>query len=1856
MWERFESLVTDLHQKDKFMTAEKTSNDRLPAKQAADELAATGSLDATGSLGPTGSLADANASGVSEARLAAILDDYLARVEAGQSIDQEAFIAEHPEDADALRACLGGLDFIAGQVAPPAKAAFETTSDASSKHSSSDLAFEASSRQLSDFEIVRELGRGGMGAVYLAKQVSLGREVALKILGFGAIGGSEALERFQREAETVARLHHTNIVPIYSVGSENGIHFYAMQFIQGRDLSVVNEQSEQLQSPRRAAEWALQAAEALAHAHQRNVVHRDVKPSNLILDEDDRIWLTDFGLAKRNDDLAISMTGAVLGTPRYMSPEQAAGHDDVDARSDLFSLGATVYELLTDQPAFDGSSHWEVIEKIRNEAVIAPRQLRPGISRDLETIVLKCLKKEPSQRYPSARQLADDLRAYLDGRAISARRSNVLQKAVRWARQNQRRVKRSAATVLATCAVLAMVVFGWQAYQGSQACTLRLEGAPSVVATIHDTQATGAVVDVQSVSLPMPQATVSKSGDRQIEVQGGAAGRRTYQLDLIPGQEYEIEIPSEAPVGDESPLLPNFYALWQATQQARLVCFDPQGIQLRDLSGQLLWQASDVGDGFRPGGVTLAGDSAGQSSDFNQDGQEDLVLASDQRAALVVLNGDDGSLLWRADGFDQTVTVPNRDSAQAAKNTAEIQSALVQPPRVVSDLNADGVPDVVVTGISHDPSVSIDCVNGDPGTARWVAAVSGTDGELLWQAELDFRWFATQLNSGDGSQSVAVGAQEVPDVYRYFPSGSFSVTEGRSGGTSFRDGLVFRDVESIRERHGEHVMMPDACHVINGVAEGLPTGSVALMAGSHLVHLDSQTGKILWQHDTQRLPTRSIRWTDCDGDQVDDAILIDQPGSGGTRCSVWSLAKQTLLWQKDLAVYDVHADWPLVTDLDGDGKAECVLASKQGGTGESLPWSELICVDAATGGLVWSRKQLTMDMQVDHFKRVADFDQDGVADLVIATLWGERFEPYLDVVSGKDGNTLASWGLPTQLAEQATVGQLLTREARSNSSINQAGRTEVLIQYQDAEEGGRSVSLVVDLANGDLLQRINKTREQWLTAETETSLARFVVVHDLGNPGQGRSAKVLEQESIDWRRLADSDWQVAHDLNQDGIRDLLYEPANGFEAAVSGSTGETLWKFQATNFNDRHWATETAADRLQSNPNPQTAIDIDADQVGDLLCWYRTGAGTATYRPIECYSGQSGDLLWQADVTVHTIEHVALLRWADLDQDDRPEVIVVAAMDYQYPTRRGFSTSDLQLWLLVLDGQTGKLRWDQPLTAAYGTATGLQRQYQFKDLSFQTPLVDLNQDGVFDLVLPSEREDRVTTERLPELAYEAFDGATGKRLWQYVVKDAGRKNPFLLVSPAVPVDLDRDGTHELLAMYPKEKSQGAGKPTQRLLCLTAIRSDGKRLWDYESKAPTIYQQMTNNPLDWRQPVVLRHPGESVMICSPFSSNESLDLLNNQGGVVQTIELPKQWGARVYSLDGDGDEQDELYLDSPQSLSCWRFQDQQLMQQDWSVPFGQAQQRLGFAFDQATVVGIQPGHLYRPSVLLHRSLKGLRLQGIDAATGKVQWFRQTAEPSSVKGAYRINEMTPLDGTLLPKLFVQFGDEAQGVWPTAVNAQVMSDPTAIAARPLTPINAAGLQDPRLQRSLPGKNDVQQIAGEVVRFWWLGLIYCALLVVSPIAWINHLIRHRKFSLRFGLLLPVIAALALMALAVRPTSLYELTVVQKFFLGVIYTPLIAVLFCAGSWLLLGRWKPLLIWSATCTSLALSVALLVMWLKSEPTVPGIAGQYYSYAGWYWLLAMWAYVSGLVLVFQAPATLKIWKHLVNGGDLAINDR
>src|SRR5262245_38499253 len=358
-----------------------------------------------------------------------VLDRYMADLQEGKAPDRGRLLGEHPELAAQLEACLAGIDFIHRAAQPAAE----------------------TPHLLGDFRIVREVGRGGMGVVYEAEQLSLRRKVALKVLRYGGPSDSEALQRFQREAETVAALHHSNIVPIHAFGCEHGVHYYAMQFIEGRSLAAVLEEKRRRASAdgedadadpkplKEIARWGVQAAEALAYAHQRGIVHRDIKPSNLLLDKEETIWLSDFGLARRMDEVALTVTGALLGTPRYMSPEQAAAlKQPVDHRSDLYSLGATLYELATGQPVFDAETPHAVVHQILNSEPLPPRRLNRHVPRDLETIILKCLAKEPARRYASAGELAEDLRSFTLDRAIKARRPSLAVRTARWLK-NQRK-------------------------------------------------------------------------------------------------------------------------------------------------------------------------------------------------------------------------------------------------------------------------------------------------------------------------------------------------------------------------------------------------------------------------------------------------------------------------------------------------------------------------------------------------------------------------------------------------------------------------------------------------------------------------------------------------------------------------------------------------------------------------------------------------------------------------------------------------------------------------------------------------------------------------------------------------------------------------------------------------------------------------------------------------------------------------------------------------------------------------------------------------------------------------------------------------------------------------------------------------------------------------------------------------------------------------------------------------------------------------------------------------------------------------------------------------------------------------
>jgi serine/threonine protein kinase/Flp pilus assembly protein TadD len=418
---------------------------------------------------------------------AELVEQYLQRLQAGETVDLTDFAAQYPEHVDALRELLPALQMMA-----------DLSGSATRDRSGSPLSNASSDPELGvvgDFRILREVGRGGMGVVYEAEQLSLHRRVALKVLPLAGGLDPRQLQRFKTEAQAAALLHHTNIVPIHAVGCERGVHFYAMQFIDGQTLAqLINERRasekppttecgpSEFGSPARtpaahsavptpscrtrevfhtAAMLGIQAALALDHAHVHGVIHRDIKPANLLLDASGCLWVTDFGLARLHDDNDLTMTGDLLGTLRYMSPEQAqARRGYLDHRTDIYSLGATLYEFLTLHRAIEGGDRQEILRKIAQEEPAAPRTVNVAIPRELETIVQKAMNKEPESRYATARELADDLERFLRDEPILARRSTLLQRARRWARRHRPVMVSAAVALLAALAVLAGSV-GW---------------------------------------------------------------------------------------------------------------------------------------------------------------------------------------------------------------------------------------------------------------------------------------------------------------------------------------------------------------------------------------------------------------------------------------------------------------------------------------------------------------------------------------------------------------------------------------------------------------------------------------------------------------------------------------------------------------------------------------------------------------------------------------------------------------------------------------------------------------------------------------------------------------------------------------------------------------------------------------------------------------------------------------------------------------------------------------------------------------------------------------------------------------------------------------------------------------------------------------------------------------------------------------------------------------------------------------------------------------------------------------------------------------------------------------------------
>jgi tRNA A-37 threonylcarbamoyl transferase component Bud32 len=507
----------------------------------------------------------------SEDKVNDVIAAYLRALDAGQHPDRAELLARHPEMADELRAFLTDLDGVEPLAAPlrqavgqPVAATEAPTLGKGEVQAEGSLLGRV--RYFGDYEILAEIARGGMGVVYKARQVSLNRVVALKMILSGHLATPLDVQRFKHEAEAAANLDHPNIVPIYEVGEHDGQHYFSMKLIDCGSLSAGHEAVRWQRKT--AVQLVAKVARAVHYAHQRGILHRDLKPANILLDQAGEPHVTDFGLAKRvKGDSGMTLSGAIVGTPSYMAPEQAAAKKGLTTAVDVYSVGAILYELLTGQPPFRGPTPLDTLLQVMDQEPTRPRAIDKTIDRDLETIVMKCLAKDPAQRYASAEALAEELERWQRGESILARRPRMPVRVWRWCRRHPWPALTSAAALLALVVfvtlLLGMVGLGLVMFQES---------------TIHTIEAD------------------RKSGDRRAAM---ADLRRTYfwqktlnlrqeaiQTITMPG----IEPVNEFPVSNDIPTFPERNMVLRLSLDGKSVTvYTPSVIQERAVpTGEIL--------------------------------------------------------------------------------------------------------------------------------------------------------------------------------------------------------------------------------------------------------------------------------------------------------------------------------------------------------------------------------------------------------------------------------------------------------------------------------------------------------------------------------------------------------------------------------------------------------------------------------------------------------------------------------------------------------------------------------------------------------------------------------------------------------------------------------------------------------------------------------------------------------------------------------------------------------------------------------------------------------------------------------------------------------------------------------------------------------------------------------------------------------------------------------------------------------------------------------------------------------------------------------------------------------------------
>lgn len=1780
-------------------------------------------LSSSDGAGVPGHCTEVYQSGGEEPTLVRILDAYLAELQAGRTPDRHRLLAEHPSLGPELEQCLAGMEFV---------------------HRATRQASEVPVR-LGDFRILRELGRGGMGVVYEAEQVSLRRRVALKVLRLGTAADAEGRQRFRREAETVARLHHTNIVPVYAVGEEQGVHYYAMQFIEGRSLAAVLEESQRAPEARpldgtTIARWGLQAAEALAHAHQRGVIHRDVKPSNLLLDAEEVVWLSDFGLAKRSDEVTLTLSGVLLGTPRYMSPEQASGvQQPVDHRTDVYSLGATLYELATGHPVFRADTPQGVLTQILSTEPMAPRLLHPALPRDLETIILKCLAKEPPQRYATAQDLADDLRAFLDGRSIQARRPSWLEQGLRWARKNRRTASTAlaAAVFSATFALAALASLG--AYREAQLGRFTLESDEEVpyAEVFHERSDTLAA---PRFTVPTLEPLALPGGSYRVRVEAPGRLSDLHQLFLEQGGRMSFTANrSERWLWPPVPVPRCFEVVEQGNRVVLLVLTETGLLRLDSTTATPVWSV-EISPRSQP---LLAGHpdfrwdwlntrtSSGRGafdlrpmlvrpvSDLDGDGHPDLVWACRHQPTVLAVSSHDGKLLW---------------VRHSRLKESGDEAGILSTPAAL-DVDEDGVLDVLATFLRVQPGKG-----SAPDMRCWVEVLSGRTGQPLRQLDLGRDWLARDADAWN----------HTPRANRWYLPGGTGVAGGFTSGVHINTTRAGQSYVSTSESTtgkpvgaaqlydhgwaertlGRWVPAPAAAAVARVRGRTL----AVLQAGTQLLGWDLASGASAWPaFPAPRPAVRPPLLADLNGDGDEDVLLLTQGPNTTLELTALALPECRELWRVTLTAEWGHSwfeelpDWPLLRDLDGDGKLEIMVPT--GGFQGTTKWAGVEVRDGVSGTPRWQQALVSVPvtrplLQVQRFTVGPDLDRDGCRE-VLAALVGpdptgrdDECALYVTALRGSNGQPVWSWRQPQPEARLTsfpgpTVGPLQWCQAGAD------GHPQLVVPYRPNNRGAPFYrmfwrrSLLSASGGTDMVRHRQPCRTYVLHSGSGTPGPSGL---DLDEPrvvdldgdglldllayrannlnhydGGGKLFAVRGTPPETWRRLGGS-WYPVQDLDGDGIADLT-DRGSRRHTAVSGRDGRVLWRAQ-----DDHGGTGCL-----SPPLPQG--DLDGDGAPDLLFYSTTTFRSSSPTPVlQAVSGRTGRVLWTGDVQAHLHTGTCSVECHDLAGDGRPEVVLTSSLGWgDPPATTGISSTRGRFWLGVLSGQDGRTLWKQCLS------DWIDFRLSVVDLGPRPAVADLDGDGTRDVVVAA-----IPTPTTCEL--RAFSGRDGTLLWRRSLAERSDCKHLLRTLP-VPVggDLDGDGHPEILVLdYRLGPGQMADRSTD-LVVLDGRNGQTRWTWrgvyDAEGAMPDqVAFGLATRPRPL--PVNLQGDGRRAVCLWNWTARAAY-LFDGAGRLVDELKLPPQPTAAFHILahDLDGSGVEALLVADKGSLRASRGGWRELLW-EWQAEDG---------YDPA--ITFAPHRQREPATLVVRAAQSLI--GLDGASGRLQWRHQG--PGDVAGVlFASNDPVP------PRVVVHLPD------PATVCRLALPTDAAGRYQALSPLSGtlpAPPEAPRFLRPLPWSLLAPLPDPPLLYLACSAAALAAILVVAPVLLLRRAWRRRSW--RTGLLAILWWVLVVgFLVANSPSSFLAQHLGHCALLALGGLPLLAFLadLVRSAWR--GTWRRLV----ELLGLSLVLALMLGWGWARyDAAPGPLLPQYDWTSWYWVWLLGMQGSGVVLLLAPVGRL-----------------